>query len=692
MHDQRRWLALPRARGRGRPTSRERDVFCSALPAPFGFGIWTAHVTPTLLGAPTRAAAALRRRGAAARAIARHRVTVLAAVSTQFILMLDALDARARAPRPLLAARALHGRRGGALRARGARSRSAPARACSSSTARTRPARSRAPRCATRATCACARAGHVIPEMQVRLFDDERPRRHRDAAAASRAAAARSRARGYWDDAAANAQLFTADGWMLTGDIAEIDADGVLRVVGPHGRLHHPRRQERQRAGGRGGRDDAPRRRARGGRARCPTRCSASASASYVELQPGRALTLDELVAHLRAQGVSVESLPGAPRRARRAAALVRRQDREGRAARGRRARGSRAEESDDERRSHHALRPDADPAGRGADRPGSRPARCAIGVEYRLLNDAIAAAAERRPRAGSAGDAAAASRRRSTTAASRSTCSARGGERAGVPALRLLRRGSPLPLRLVARDEQRDAAPRPDRGRRSARVGARAHPHAAAADARARGRRGPRRARRSAPRSSACCRASRRPPTARATSSDAGAVLRVGARVGSVDAARADAARAARPPGGRRRRALHRDDPGLPHVLPRLREGHRRRRSRGALRGRRRASTSTTWCCARGARSPRRAAPRALGHAPVVVEPARREHARPRHRAPAAPALRAPRRVSASTSRCSTRAAASRRSRSSTPSCARWRAARSTRSTPRSTSPTPTA
>ena len=32
--------------------SGPNDVFLSAIPAPFGFGIWTAHVTPTLLGVP----------------------------------------------------------------------------------------------------------------------------------------------------------------------------------------------------------------------------------------------------------------------------------------------------------------------------------------------------------------------------------------------------------------------------------------------------------------------------------------------------------------------------------------------------------------------------------------------------------------------------------------------------------------
>jgi acyl-CoA synthetase len=37
---------------------------------------------------------------------------------------------------------------------------------------------------------------------------------------------------GYLDDDDANAQLFTEDGWMLMGDVVEIDADGYLRVIG----------------------------------------------------------------------------------------------------------------------------------------------------------------------------------------------------------------------------------------------------------------------------------------------------------------------------------------------------------------------------------------------------------------------------------------------------------------------------
>ena len=37
---------------------------------------------------------------------------------------------------------------------------------------------------------------------------------------------------GYWDDATANQRLFTTDGWMRMGDLATIDNDGYLTVVG----------------------------------------------------------------------------------------------------------------------------------------------------------------------------------------------------------------------------------------------------------------------------------------------------------------------------------------------------------------------------------------------------------------------------------------------------------------------------
>src|SRR5581483_6609830 len=63
-----------------------------AVPAPFGFGLWTAHFTPTILGVPC----VLSTRFDARRTlelIERHRVTVLCAVSSQFLMMLSVPDA-----------------------------------------------------------------------------------------------------------------------------------------------------------------------------------------------------------------------------------------------------------------------------------------------------------------------------------------------------------------------------------------------------------------------------------------------------------------------------------------------------------------------------------------------------------------------------------------------------------------------
>ena len=58
------------------------------MPAPFGFGLWTAHFTPAILGCPTIVAPRFDA-GRTLGPIERERVTVLACVSTQFIMMLN---------------------------------------------------------------------------------------------------------------------------------------------------------------------------------------------------------------------------------------------------------------------------------------------------------------------------------------------------------------------------------------------------------------------------------------------------------------------------------------------------------------------------------------------------------------------------------------------------------------------------
>jgi acyl-CoA synthetase len=76
-------------------------------------------------------------------------------------------------------------------------------------------------------------AGRVIPEMRVRLLD---PDSDRDITATGGpgvpAGNGPTLCLGYWEDATANEQLWTADGWMRMGDLATIDADGYLTVVG----------------------------------------------------------------------------------------------------------------------------------------------------------------------------------------------------------------------------------------------------------------------------------------------------------------------------------------------------------------------------------------------------------------------------------------------------------------------------
>ena len=305
MHDQQRWHHFHRLAVDAADLS-ECDVFSSALPAPFGFGIWTGHVTPTLLGAPCILLPQFDA-GELCAAIARHRVTVLAAVSTQFILMLDALD-RAPAEWDVSSLRVLFTggeavpyQRAAAFEERtGARvlqfygSNESGALSCT--TLRD----SREVRLRT--------AGHVIPEMNVRLFDAER----RDVTASGRGqpgCRGPLMSAGYWNDDAGNAQLFTSDGWMLMGDLVSLDADGVLSVVGRTADIII-----------RGGKNiSAPVVEAAvmshpavalAAAVPVPDPLFGERVCAVVELHPGRALTLEELVAHLRAQGVSVESWP----------------------------------------------------------------------------------------------------------------------------------------------------------------------------------------------------------------------------------------------------------------------------------------------------------------------------------------------------------------------------------------------
>jgi acyl-CoA synthetase len=221
MHDQARWFAFHRfAHDVAHFTAA--DVFASALPPPFGFGLWTRHFTPAINGAPCVVFERFTPEAVCA-AVERYGVTVLATVSTQFVMMLNspAFDRHDVSSLRILftggemvpyeRAKEFEDRTGAfVLQFYGSNETGA--------LSRTSPDDPQEKRLRT--------AGRVIPEMQVRLLDTQPDGRGVPAGKGP------ALCLGYWDDPEANAQLFTEDGWMRMGDLATIDADGYLTVAG----------------------------------------------------------------------------------------------------------------------------------------------------------------------------------------------------------------------------------------------------------------------------------------------------------------------------------------------------------------------------------------------------------------------------------------------------------------------------
>jgi acyl-CoA synthetase len=228
MHTENRWFyfhKLAMDAGNFQPD----EIFMGAVPAPFGFGMWTSHFSPPALGVPT---VIMERFDAhtALDLIERERVTVLCCVSTQFIML---LNAQAERPRDLSSLRSMF--TGGEAVPFDRASKweevtGAPVLQFYGSNetgtlSYTTWRDSREHRLRT--------AGKIIPEMEVRLFD---PDTLEDITGKSKRGQPGCRGPatclGYWNDKAGNKKLFTEDGWMLMGDIVEIDADGYLSVVG----------------------------------------------------------------------------------------------------------------------------------------------------------------------------------------------------------------------------------------------------------------------------------------------------------------------------------------------------------------------------------------------------------------------------------------------------------------------------
>ncbi|MFS3129969.1 class I adenylate-forming enzyme family protein [Nocardioides sp. Bht2] len=302
MHTQNRWHYFhTQAAANGELVDGE--VMLSIVPAPFGFGLWTSHVTPIKLAAHTVVMPKFSPREAA-RLIQEHKVTVLCCVSTQFIMMLadssleefDISSLRVvftgGEAVPYAQAVEFEERTGSTiLQFYGSNETGLLSGTNLHDTPEQR----------------LRTAGRIAPEMNVRLFEGAN-----DVTSTGRGQPAcfgPALSLGYLDDEAANASLFTDNGLMLMGDICEIDADGYLSVVGRISEFVV-----------RGGKNislavveaDALTHPAirHAAAVAMPDPVLGERVCLFVELHTGAEFDLETLVAHLKAEGVSRELFP----------------------------------------------------------------------------------------------------------------------------------------------------------------------------------------------------------------------------------------------------------------------------------------------------------------------------------------------------------------------------------------------
>jgi acyl-CoA synthetase len=303
-HDERRWLKYHEySVDSGSLTTDE--ICMSVVPAPFGFGLWTAHFTPTLLGAPT---VVLPRfdAGQTLQWLQDEHVTVFMAVSTQFVMLLGHPDFEKF---DLSALRVMF--TGGEAipyhKAEEFEKRTntvivnmygSNETGVQSYTVVDDPLERR-----------LTSGGRLIPETHVRLFGLDGAELDFKDGPGRPASIGIVRSRGYYNDVEANAQLYTKDGWMLMGDLVTIDPEGYLTVVGRTSDFII-----------RGGKNiSAPAVEEEVVSLPGIIRCAAVAMPDevfgervciYVVPKPGVTITLDDIRAHLTARGVSKEWFP----------------------------------------------------------------------------------------------------------------------------------------------------------------------------------------------------------------------------------------------------------------------------------------------------------------------------------------------------------------------------------------------
>ncbi len=203
------------------------DVFMSCISGTFGFGLWTSRFTPTILGAPCVIAGKFSADDVI-ESIHREKVTVLAAVSTQFIMMLNSskMDSAHLESLRLLytgGEAVPHSKSLQFEQQSGAKVLQFYGSNETGALSATTVDDSQDQRLRT--------AGRALLDMSVRLYDEK----GQDVTVEGFGrAACRGKAcsLGYFNDEKAQKALFTPDGWMLTGDLVRIDDTGYLHVEG----------------------------------------------------------------------------------------------------------------------------------------------------------------------------------------------------------------------------------------------------------------------------------------------------------------------------------------------------------------------------------------------------------------------------------------------------------------------------
>jgi acyl-CoA synthetase len=228
-HSQNRWRRFAQHAVTAADLRVGDEVLFSALPSPFGFGLWSAHFLPVQLAAPSL----LLHRWDAAVALelmTRHGVTMFAGVTTQLMMLLDRLEAGAQAPprlrvvftggEPVPYERARHFEElTGAAVLQFYGSNESGALSCTT--------------VHDDVEHRLRTAGRILPEMHVALADPDTGAAIDEPGHTGQPTCwGPLMSSGYLADEEANAALFDAEHRMRMPDLATLSADGYLTISG----------------------------------------------------------------------------------------------------------------------------------------------------------------------------------------------------------------------------------------------------------------------------------------------------------------------------------------------------------------------------------------------------------------------------------------------------------------------------